>query len=154
MQPITYILTLAVAYFGIVGGLILGKIAEEELKEGKKYFVLLQNVLVALALTFMLMFNKLNIIVSSVIGAGVFLFLIYLKKRYEKLYIPKIAYVLFGIMFYFSSKMKSLFILESILIFLYGLPTGSLDFKKKVVKTLLGYSPFVILGLVLYLTGL
>tara|TARA_Y100000310_G_scaffold92935_1_gene90521 strand:- start:1486 stop:1947 length:462 start_codon:yes stop_codon:yes gene_type:complete len=153
MQPITYILTLAVAYLGIVGGLILGKIAEEELKEGKRYFVLLQNVLFTLALTFMLVFNKLNIIVSSVIGAGVFLCLIYFRKRYEK-YVSKIAYDLFGVMFYFSSKIESLFIIESILIFLYGLPTGSLDLKKKVVKVLLGYSPFVIIGLVLYLIGL
>ncbi|MDP7141108.1 MAG: hypothetical protein QF362_02790 [Candidatus Woesearchaeota archaeon] len=153
MLPLTYILTLAVAYFGIVGGLILGKIAEEELKEGRKYFLLLQNILVTLALTFMLTFNKLNIILSSFIGIVVFLCLIYFRKRYEK-YVPKITYVLFGFIFYFSSKMQELFIIESIVIFLYGLPTGSLDFKKKIVKILLGYSPFVMIGLVLYLVGL
>jgi hypothetical protein len=50
--------------------------------------------------------------------------------------------------------MQELFIIESIVIFLYGLPTGSLDFKKKIVKILLGYSPFVMIGLVLYLVGL
>tara|TARA_Y100000310_G_scaffold345817_1_gene470422 strand:+ start:2219 stop:2677 length:459 start_codon:yes stop_codon:yes gene_type:complete len=152
MQPLTYILTLAVAYLGIIGGLILAKIAEEELKDGRKYFLLLQNILLMLALTFMLMFNKLNIILSSAIGVVVFILLIYFGKGYGK-YIPKIAYVLFGFIFYFSSKIESLFIIESIIIFLYGLPTGSFDYKKKVYKILLSYSPFMILGLVLYLIG-
>jgi len=148
MQPSTYILTLAVAYLGIIGGLILAKIAKEELKDGKKYFLLVQTLLSTLIIGFFLYFYNLNIILVFLISFIALAFLFYFRKHKH---LPKLSYILFGFVFYFSSKIEALFILESILIFLYGLPSGSLDYRKKIVKVLLGYLPFLILGLLLYL---
>jgi len=61
-------------------------------------------------------------------------------------------YLLLGTIFSISSKLPELFIIESVLIFLYGVPTASLVFKRKIknysdifVKNALFFVPVIIL---------
>jgi len=79
----------------------------------------------------------------------IFIIVLMLNK---KLNLDKSAlvYLLLGIIFYLSSKIPDLFVIESVLIFLYGVPNASLIFKRKnhyevFVKNLWFFIPVILL---------
>jgi len=148
-MPINYFLSSIVCYFGLLLGIYLIKFAPEEQKPGAKYFVFMKKILLLLMIAFFLFFHKLNIILIFVI-----LFLVSFVLSYKKAVLEKSALVYFflGIIFFFSSKIENLFIIESVLIFLYGVPTASLDVKLKtknylriLSKNLLFFAPIIFL---------
>jgi len=147
MELWQYILVSLISAFGLAVGLIAGRIAEEELKPGKKYFVLAQNFILALILFVLLFFYKIDAIISIVLAA-VFLFLLIKLKELKNNYL---IYALLGGVFFISSKNES-FIYQSSLIFLYGFPTAALAYKKKHKALLLQAIIFVISAFLLFAT--
>jgi hypothetical protein len=126
-MQIDYFLASVISYLGLLLGVVLIKLAPEEQKPGKKYFILLKKILFFLILASLLFFYKINIILTAVLL--IFIIILMLTK---KLNLGKSALVYFflGIMFYLSSKIPDLFVMESVLIFLYGIPNASLILKK------------------------
>ncbi len=150
-MQIDYFLASIIAYLGLLLGVILIKLAPEEQKPGKKYFILLKKISFFLILVVLLFFYKVNIILTAILL--VFVIVLMLNK---KLNLTKSAQVYFflGIVFYLSSKITDLFVIESVLIFLYGVPAASLELKKKnyfdiFVKNLWFFVPVIILYFVL-----
>ena len=130
MNFILEILMLLFACTGIIFGLILAMIAPEELKLGKKYFLLIKRAM------FVIMFFLINyslyvvenyilLVIFSILA--IILFVVELtvwKKVYE------IAnYVIFLVPYFFVEG-QSIKLILAILIFIYGLPTGTLIKKK------------------------
>lgn len=151
MEIINYFLTNIAIFLGLIIGIILAYIAPEELKAGKKYFILLQNILLALILFLLLFFYKFNSRWSLVISLVLFLSLYFYLNKNQK--IKYIDYAFLGIVFYLSSKNINLFLLESSLIFIYGLPTGSLltNIKKRnILEIVLKNISFIIIPLILF----
>lgn len=147
MNAIIYFSTMLVSFSGLVAGIIIANMAKEELKAGRKYFSLMQDFLIVLMLFFLLEFYEVNIFVIVPILLVVFLLLFYLKNSVK--YINMIIYSLLAVIFYLSSKSINLFSLEASLIFLYGLPTGSLISKEK-AKNILKTAVFVLIACVLF----
>jgi len=147
MNLINYTLTLIVSFLGLILGIILAYIAKEELKPGKKYFILLQKVILTSIVAFLFFYwsNK-----------NIFLFIICLFASFILIYffIEKIKthhiYKVLGLIFYFSSKDIEIFKIQAFLIFLYGLPTGSLltkVTKRNYFRVILNHTYFIIIAL-------
>ncbi len=151
MEIINYTLTLIVSFLGLVIGIILAYIAKEELRAGKKYFILLQKVILTLIPSFFLFyFLKKNI---SLLIISILLFSM-LINSYNKRIKTHYIYPFLALIFFFSHKNIDLFRLEAFLIFLYGFPTGSLltkVTKKNYVKIVLQHISFVVIGLLLFI---
>ena len=124
---ISYFLASIIAYLGLLLGVILIKLSPEEQKPGKKYFILLKQILFVLILIPLLYYFKINLILSVVLLSIVIALIIKRKVKFER---NTIIYFILAIIFYLSSRIPDLLIIESVLIFLYGIPTSSLILKK------------------------
>ena len=125
---LNYFLASIVAYLGLLLGVILRKIAPEEQKPGKKYFIFLKKAIFLLVLVFYLFFYNFNSTLSLILLAFTLILMLNKKLKLEK---TGLTYFFFGLVFYLSSRILNLFIIETVLIFLYGIPTSSLILKKK-----------------------
>lgn len=118
---------------GIASGMILARIAPEELESGKKYFLLFKNFIYSLLFLLVAFYfsKEQNFLGLGVLSAlFVVLWRISLQSRHQELYeIPK--YLLFIVPYFLISITEFQLLLSSFL-FLYGMPTGTLlkmDFK-------------------------
>lgn len=118
-------LKLLIALTGILFGLVLTWIAPEELKPGRKYFLLANKVLfwgiVFTVLFFSFKTNLILLITIFIIAAA--LFVIKLKKNSQLLEIP--TYLIFIAPYFIIAEQTFQLILASLL-FLYGLLVGTL----------------------------
>lgn len=145
---INYFLASIVVYLGLLLGIILIKLAPEEQRLGKKYFIFLKMFLFFLIISFFLLYYKANII-SLVLLAFILILMLNKKIHLEK---SAFTYALFGIIFYLSNKTFNLFVIESILILLYGIPNASLifiprknNYKEVFIKNLWFFVPVLVL---------
>jgi len=127
-MPASYFLAAITSYLGLLLGIILIKLAPEEQRPGKKYFILLKKILLFSIIFLFFYFLNLNPIV--LIAASILLILLFYNKKLT-LESTLFVYILLGIIFSLSSRFQDLLIIESTLIFLYGIPTASIAFKKK-----------------------
>jgi hypothetical protein len=149
---LTYILTTVFVFSGVYVGALLAFISPEELKPGKNYFKAFENTLLVFIILILLYAYDANIFVLIFLGVVLSIFLYY---TCENTPVNQIAYFLLGIAFYFAAKSVDLFIIISTMIFLYGLPLGSmyvarrLKRSKKTILTdvLLNFGFFVIVAL-------
>jgi hypothetical protein len=112
----------------------------------------MQKAILSIVFVFLFVFDGLSyILVLLLIGCIVVYYLKnYLKKKFDDVFYN---YIILAGVFLFSLKELNLFIIESSLIFLYGLPTGSLYFqkdKKKVAFNMLKNIIFVLVAVVLF----
>ena len=152
MQLLNYSLISLISFSGLLIGIILAFAAKEELENGKKYFLLLQKLTLLLILIFLLNFLDISIYFRIIIYI-LFIFLMTINIKSQAIY-PALA-----VIFFLSSKNLELFIMNSILIFFYGFPTGSL-FAKKLIKKrklfifkkiILNYFWFILIAFILKL---
>ena len=149
---LSYFLASITTYLGLLVGTILIRMAPEEQKPGKKYFILLKKILFFAILALPLCYFKINIIISLVLLSFVVALMLGNKLKLDKSYL---IYFLFGILFYLGSIFIDLFVVEAVLIFLYGIPNASLilSLKKKnynevLIKNLHFFAPVAVLYLV------
>lgn len=150
---LTYLILLVLVFLGLFLGLLIGYVAKEELKPGKKYFDIFKHVLfIAILIVFFV--KNWSVLFVMVIAA---LIIIFSFSRYrETLY-----YYALAVIFFLAWRFNG-FALLAPLIFLYGFPVGSIYLhnhlkqkKKKVVLGLLEqYAGFLITGVLLGLLGL
>ena len=151
-MPITYLnyfLVSIITYLGLLIGIILIKLAPEEQKPGKKYFILLKKILFFVIIVFLLFSYKINIILTTIL---LFFTIILLLNKKINLENSSRVYFFLGIIFYLSSKVFNLFVIESVLIFLFGIPTSSLiiklkkrNYKNILIKNLWFFVPVIVL---------
>lgn len=151
MNLLNYSLAAIISYLGLFVGFILAITAKEELKAGRKYFIFLQKIILLLIFVFLLIFVKLNYLLVLLILVFIVIYISKRKKEFNEL--PYI-YIILSIIFYISSKELNLFVIESSLIFLYGLPTGTLLTRKSKVGSIVNILKnvgFVIIAIILFL---
>ena len=153
MLFINYFIASLISFFGLILGIILIKIAPEEQKPGKKYFILLQNLFFILSVILLLYFLKIDmgIIFLTAILLTYFISRIKIKDYFRK---SEFLYFLLAIIFFLSLRKSDLFLIEGALIFLFGMPTSSLLFdkrKKNYLKVILRNIIFLVVALLLFL---
>ena len=122
-MELNVICPIIIAFSGFPIGMLLAKISPEEMKTGQKYFNLIKSFLIAFTLFFFLQYYQINIII--VIVASIIIFLLNLYLRINVF----IFYALFALILYFTQSNMFYFAIISSLIFLFGLPSGSLKIK-------------------------
>ena len=151
MQFLNYFLASLVSYFGLVAGILLVRIAPEEQKPLGKYFLVLRKILVLLIFIFLAFYYHKNLIYISAL-AVFFILAVFLEyKGKDSIKKSMVAYAMLGFLFFLGSQNKNLFLIESSLIFLYGMPAASLIYNKKnMYVLLLKNSVFVLIANLLY----
>ncbi len=120
------IILTAIALSGIFFGFLLTFIAPEELKAGKKYFLILKRLIFVSVIFVNIYFlylqkEMVNLIIITVVGSILLFFDFMIKERYYQIF----NYIYFlGIVYLFNTGI-SIHLMYS-LIFIYGLPTGTL----------------------------
>lgn len=113
-----------IAFLGLVAGFILGKYTKEELKDGKKYFILLERLILFILIVFMLYRVDFSLLVVFCFFVGM-LFFYKLDKSYFYL----------GMLMVLSLFLSKDFLMNvTFLIFVFGLPYGSIFYQKKKIK--------------------
>ena len=128
MDIIIQIIIILIIFLGFPLGILLARISPEEIKTGKRYFKVIQTILLVFILFFLLNYLNLNIIFSLLITLVTFFLLFYWPKEKSFLF-----YLFLPLIIYFSKNNFNLFALQSSLIFIFGIVTGSLfaQVKKK-----------------------
>ena len=130
MEFLNLFLISLTVYLGLLLGIILSYMAKEELKPGKKWFLLLHNIVLAFILFFFLEFLDINVYLTLLLPLVLVVFLF----RYSELYLKSwVIYILLGIIFYLSSKNINWLLINSALMLFYGFLVSALqiDSKKK-----------------------
>ena len=125
---LSYFLASLIAYLGLLVGLILIKMAPEEQKPGKRYFILLKKILFFILFIPILYYYKINIVFSLALLSFVAALILRNRLKLNKSYL---IYSLLGIFFYLGSRFIELFVVEAVLILLYGIPNASLMLSLK-----------------------
>jgi phosphoglycerol transferase MdoB-like AlkP superfamily enzyme len=131
MNFINYFLTSLIVFAALISGIIIRHFTKEEMKEGEKYFILLQRLLALIIVGVFLYFmnTKIYWIIIALFVVSTLIYQFDVK-------LP-VYYVFFGSFLFFSSKEMNFFLIISSLIFLFGFPSGSLIKKEDVKKNLL-----------------
>src|SRR3989338_1573054 len=149
MQYTNYFFASVISFIGLLIGLLLVKIAPEEQKPLKKYFSSLRKIFLLLIFIFLIFYyfsNLLYLTALILLFAALFTAELRAKNLFKG---SMLAYSIFGILFFISSGNTSLFVIESSLIMLYGIPTSSLMCNKKgnnAYKILYYNIPFIIIA--------
>ncbi|HHE36355.1 MAG TPA: hypothetical protein ENL16_00900 [Candidatus Woesearchaeota archaeon] len=150
---LAYLIILVITFLGLFTGLLIGWLAKEELKPGRKYLSIFKHVLFIAILIIFFVKNWSVLFVIFIAG----LIIIYsFSKHWETLY-----YYALAVIFFLSWRYNGFAFLGP-LIFLYGFPIGSIylleHMKVQRKQVLLGvlrqYSGFLIIGVLLGLLGL
>ena len=152
MEAVNYFLGLVLMFAGLIVGMILAFIAKEELKPGKKYISLFQKFLLAGIFIIAVVFSP--HLALKIVFAGILIHLLMFRFSFNDI----LSYGVFGFIFFIFAGRLNLVILLSGLIFLHGLPVGSLiveDRTKENYKTVLRniiyrYVWIIIVGMALY----
>lgn len=137
MEILNYFLISLVVYLGLLAGIIISYMAKEELKPGKRYFILAHNITLAFILYFILEFIKANVYIVFLLPLAFVVFLFYYTETYKKSYA---LYPILGGFFFIVSSNNNQLLIMSGLIFFYGFLIGTLqtDFKQKNYLKILG----------------
>lgn len=118
MNLLPYSLSALVAFSGVLVGAFLAMTAREEMPTGRKYFPWLQKVLlIAIAAVLLSYFNALLMV--KIVAYAAFLFVLSRKQMFNFYPLLAVAFFILG------QNSRELFII-SVLVFLYGLPVGSM----------------------------
>jgi hypothetical protein len=130
MEVLNYLIISFLTYLGLLVGIILSGMAKEELKPGKKYFVLMHNIVLAIIFYLVLNFFKINALLVFILPLVLVSVLFFYKELYKKSYI---VYLLLGLASMFIFKDINYLIVCLTLIFFYGFLISALniDFNKK-----------------------
>ena len=121
MNLLRYSATALLSLSGMYAGMVLARIAPEELEPGKIYFRMIQNILIALIVAVLAytLFSKMTITILIFLITYGFLFFYFHSQR--------IRYLLFGPVFFLSLPSPPVFFIQSTLIFLHGFAAGTLS---------------------------
>ena len=128
MEILNYFLISLIVYLGLVIGIVLAFMAKEELKPGKRWFLLLHNIILAFILFFILEFLNVNVYLILLLPLALIVFLFKYSELYRKSWV---IYILLGIIFYLSSKNINQLLIISTLMLFYGFLVSALQFQKK-----------------------
>lgn len=133
------------SFLGLIFGFFLYKFTKEEFNTGRKYFILLNRIILFVIIIFLIYYSNLNLLLTVLL----FIFGVVVSYFFGNIYLYLGLVV--------SSYSRDLF---SILVFLFGFPYGTLNSRKgiKFVRNCLiffivGLSGFLLTSYTNYLSG-
>jgi hypothetical protein len=155
MQFINYFFASIISFLGLLIGIALIKIAPEEQIPMKRWFRTSKKIIVTLIFS-LLIFYFYNKIFYILVILAYLAFVLAIEAKIDNDFKKSmVIYTTFGILFFVSQENANLFVMESSLIMLFGLPTASLLYDKKeknYFKVMLNNLGFLIIANLLYFT--
>ena len=152
MDIITQILLTIIAFAGIACGIFLVYCNKAEIKHAKKYLIFSQKVLIAASILLTAYFLQ-PCCGSILIAVFIAAFLFIARKRFP----TYIFYPVFGLLTYISIKIPEAFLANIALVFMYGIPTGTLimfenkyNTKKVLIEVAKNLGFFICIVLILF----
>ncbi|MCK4670594.1 MAG: hypothetical protein KAT43_05320 [Nanoarchaeota archaeon] len=140
------------AFIGIVCGIFLTYSNKSEIKDAKKYLILSQKILISLSI-FLTAYFLQPCCGSILVAILIIVFLFIARKRLP----THIFYPVLGILVYLTTKVPEAFLANIALIFMYGIPTGTLlmyekkyDRKKVMIGVAKNLGYFICIVLILF----
>lgn len=113
------IFPIILSFFGLIAGIILAHYTKEELKTGKKYFIILYKFILFITIIYALFLSELNYyLFGAILGIILFIFL-------------RNIYLYLGLLIFSTLNLYMFY-----LVFLFGLPYGSLIYSKKDLRNI------------------
>jgi hypothetical protein len=119
MEFLFYAATVVIAFIGLIVGAILSFISPEEMPTGKKYFPLLQRLILIAILAFFINLLGLSLPLRIIAYVAAVAYILTTTNTIA-------IYPLIAVLLFFSSSNPNSFFTLTLLTFLYGLPSGSL----------------------------
>ena len=146
ISPTTYAFATLIALLGFFVGMFLAKMVPEELKSGLEYFVILKKML--LLAIFVLFVNIIEF--SFLLKILIYTLIVLLFALVELM--PFQLYMLLTFLLLLAAPVTSNFFIQVSLVFLYGLPAGTLysienmkdSFKRQVSRASIELLPAVL----------
>lgn len=142
-----------ISYLGLLAGFFLASLTREELPTAKRYFQLLQRLVVLAAAAVAMEYFSVSIFVK----VAVYLLLLLLLAVSIR---TSFYYAVFGVVVFFVSASQNALLVLSSLVFLFGLLSGSIyfernvkkkaDFASKAAEMLMNNSFYPVIAVVLY----
>ena len=145
---IQYLITILIAYLGLIVGSIISYFAKEELKPGKLYFTISSNALIAIIIAAIL--TKFHIAFTIIVAFAVFTYLHFVPAKMRWLYIASSVFI--GI----AVKDDALLIIQATFIFLLGAVFAALEYKEKdklkqnIINIVKETYPFLVVAIILF----
>ena len=150
MQFINYFLAAVLSWLGIIGGVILLKIAPEEKKSLSKIFKAVSNASIVLIFIFAFIYHDSIVEIALLLAYGTLLF--FASGKIDRMKILMVSYAVLGLIFYYSWGTAG-GIINSCLIFIFGIGMGSQLYnpRKKNYSFLLYSMTFLIVASFMFL---
>ena len=111
--------SIILSFLGLIVGIILANYTKEELKTGKKYFIILYKFILFITIIYSLFLSELNYyLFGAILGIISFIFL-------------RNIYLYLGLLIFSTLNLYMFY-----LVFLFGLPYGSLIYSKKNLRNI------------------
>ena len=137
-----------IVYAGLIAGMVIAWMAQEEIKPGKRYFILMHDILVAAIAYLVLESLKIHPLISLITPIIVLCALVYHQNACTK---SPFIYLVLGIALALSSSSR-LFLPVASLIFFYGFLIGSLqiDLKRRNYLAILAKNLVFFAGIIVF----
>ncbi len=147
MAFINYALVSVIASLGLVCGYFLAKIAKQEIKTGKVYLQIMKSLVLG-SIMFFSLHSLINSIAVAILSALVIILTLSVNSLLK---FNRVVYLLQSLLLYFAYE-KKFFALTASLIFIYGLPAGTLmaHYKTDLQEFIKIMLVFIIVSLALY----
>ena len=131
MQFLNYFFASIITFLGLLIGIVLIRIAPEEQKPLDKYFIMLRRILLLIIFAFLIFYYFKNFFIFFTLVIYL-IFAVFVEFKTKNLLRKSmLAYSILGILFFLSVQNINLFVIESSLMLLYGMPTASLIYNRK-----------------------
>ena len=147
MNTLTYVLIAVLNFSGLLFGIILAYLAKEEIAFGKKYFMIFQEGIMICVVFIAMLSVNIPTLFSAMIAAA-FFFLVY---AYSIFRMSLISYSILGLLLFLSSFQQDYLLINSCLIFIFGLAQAAIVFPiKQKIQTPTSYYVYLMLGFFLF----
>ena len=131
MQFLNYFFASIISYLGLLIGIILVNTAPEEQKPMEKYFIACRKIFLLMIFAFLIFYYFRNLFYFFTLTTYL-VFILFVEFTAKSLLRKSmLAYAILGILFFLSAQNTNLFVIESSLIMLYGMPAASLMYNRR-----------------------
>jgi|GEM_PF-5868041 len=133
MELIAFLLAVLVSSLGLLAGVIIARLAKEELRAGEKYFLFAEDVVLAATLFLLWLHQVFAPVALAIISILVVLLLIHPSRvppALARLRTSPVAFVLFALILFTAQNLPQ-FTLFASLALVYAIPAGTLLYMRQ-----------------------
>ncbi|MBN2368168.1 hypothetical protein JXC34_04040 [Candidatus Woesearchaeota archaeon] len=126
---VRFLLMVLVSYLGLAAGVVISRMAKEEIKPGKKYFNFLKIAILTAIVSISAFYLTESILASAGLAIFAFVFGYWFEKSRIKINKNLVGYIVFAVLLFFARE-DIISAIISGLVFIYGIAVASIAARK------------------------